>query len=234
LSVGVQVERDEGSQYSVTADFAPAVDANGDQISPQDRSLQVEGSLVMPVQASSRVWRYEWQEKRSTAALDSILVRIPRAGSSPAIDYAARIPVPGREDPFNIGLFAGQDLRLHVTPTPSPSTGLIRDHDTWQLDVRHVSEGEVPDTGRVLISAIGQFPREVRVPWEWIRATDRDSLVVTLQTFSSYRAETAPYQVAVFVRTVFTWHVRVLDSQTVPRLRGTVRGALLRDTLNAP
>jgi hypothetical protein len=233
LSVSVEVDRKDVSRYTVTAILLPGVDGAGKQKPVTDRSLQVNDSSLIPQLDLRQNFHYEWHGERSSADADSIFVRVPRAGPSPTIDYRVKVPIAGREDPFNISLVSGDDLRLHLTQILNPP-GLSRVTETWQLMVRHAEEPGGANLGLLQVSGLDARPSEIRVPWEWIKAAARDSLVASLTTLSFYRGEGAPYRVEVFVNTVVTWHVRMLDSQTVPRLRGTVAGALLRDTLNAP
>lgn len=233
LSIEIDVVREETSRYFVTARFAPGVNSSGEPVAVSDGRLQVEGTLLEPLAESSRsVLSYEWQGERPAAGVDTIHLRIPRAGSSPTIDFSVEIPLPGREDPFNVSLPAGGDLRLRVAlaSTPALSPAL----ESWQLRVRRAAVSGGIDSGSVAVFGQSRFPPEIRVPWEWIKTAARDSLIVMLQSQSSYRAVGAPYRVDVFANALVNWHVRVLDSQPLPRLRGIVRDALLRDTLHAP
>lgn len=211
LSVAISARHEDGSQYNVDSWLFRGSDAQGEANTFSDRSLTVENAIVEPDAGStSDTWRYSVSIVRPVAptARDSVTVRGPALAESSNPMARIVIPIAAREEPGEIALSEGQDLRLHVSPVIGDSLSLIGGTDAWILQVRQSCDSG----GRSVIDIQSNesYPPEIRVPWEWIRSAAQTPVAVCFTSISSYRGVGTPYPISVTVLVRVIWRIRIV------------------------
>jgi hypothetical protein len=212
LFVAVIAEHDSGSRYSVNAWFHPGSDASGNAKPYSDRSLLVETLAVAPQASSDEFqWFYGTQLNRPAvrSQVDTVRIRPPVA-QDVFLPPNVAVPIPAREDPEEVVLPAGQDLRLHVSSVAGDSTALAGGTDSWQLNLRESCS--TAESGTVLSAhGTGAYPAELRVPWEWIANAQGTVLHACLLASARYEGSGAPYLTRVYVSVRISWRIRIVS-----------------------
>jgi hypothetical protein len=212
LFVGVFAEHDSGSRYTVNAVFHPGSDASGNAKPYLDRSLLVETLAIGPQASSDEFqWFYGTQLNRPAvrSQVDTLKIR-PPVPQDVFLTPSVAVPIPAREDPEEVVLPAGQDLRLHVSSVAGDSTALAGGTDSWQLALRESCS--TAESGTVLnAQGSGAYPTELRVPWEWIaNAQGRVSHACFLAS-ARYEGSGVAYRTRVHVGVRISWRIRIIS-----------------------
>jgi hypothetical protein len=209
LHISVGAVTDETTQYDLHALFSPGTDERGRPTEVIDRSLGVEGTLVLPGQETPQgVWLYRWQGTQTTTP-GLVLVTFPViAGASPPT-HSITIPVTRRTGPADVDLPRGTDLVLGISLANRVTTGLSGGVEFWTLEIRQ-SCSESMSRPQLTINGTGPLLSEVRVPWQWLEPLSTDQISACLQAFSSYQVAGSPYpaNASAFVR--LAWRVHVI------------------------
>lgn len=182
LAVSISVSSADTTNYSIYAEISVGRDDAGHPRALLDSVFTVNGDILRPDSTSSASrLRFRWQ--RSTLASvtpDTLVFGFPALGAVSGARDTTYLVIPVRQDPANISVANGQDLRLHVAH-PVASEGLVALNPRWSLRVGQQCTGEGLD-----IQGSGEHPFELHVPWDWFGTGAPASLKACFQHFSHY------------------------------------------------
>ena len=201
LGVFVQVsERD-----SVTVDLFAEFRSGAGATVPS--TLSVQGTALRPTDQGEGVWIYEWREVFPvTSAPRQLQVTTPSVQGATSSALSLVIPIARREDPMDVAVPFGEDLRLHVSPLTVPAPPLTDAALVWSVMLQQATAAY---PGQALVSGKDAYPPELHFPWEWVELVSRDSLVGRFQAVVGYHAPGDAYDVSVQALSQVAWRIHI-------------------------
>jgi hypothetical protein len=133
---------------SVTVDLFAAFRSGAGAAPPS--TLSVRGTAVQPTVHGQGFWTYEWHEVfPSSSAPSQLQVTTPIVQGSSSSALSLVIPIARREDPMDVTVAFGDDLRLHVSPLVTPPPPLTGDAVHWTVILQQTS---AVNPGQVFVS----------------------------------------------------------------------------------
>jgi hypothetical protein len=170
-------------------------------------TLSVRGTAVQPTVQGQEFWIYEWHEVfPSSSAPSQLQVTTPIVQGSSSSALPLVIPIARREDPMDVTVAFGDDLRLHVSPLVTPPPPLTGGAVHWAVILQ---QAPAVNAGQVFVSGNDAYPPELQFPWEWVHAVSQDSLLGRFQATVGYHAASAAYAVNVNAVSDLTWRIHI-------------------------